>query len=117
MTKILQVVNLKLAVHQKSARVDVRLVRITTHSNRQLVQLTRQQNQLAEVLLQCANQSSSKDNELLEHLVKIGVEDDEGLFNAQTFLLENPTKIRVFYSFSVHHRKSVLMKMLQKAAK
>ncbi|KAL2553481.1 Uncharacterized protein Fot_07100 [Forsythia ovata] len=72
---------------------------------------------LAEVLLQCTNQSSSKDNELLEHLVEIGVEDDDELLNAQTFLLENPTKIRLFYSFSVHRRKRVLMKMLQNVAK
>ncbi|KAL2553473.1 Uncharacterized protein Fot_07092 [Forsythia ovata] len=71
---------------------------------------------LAEVLLQCTNQSSSKDNELLEHLVEIGVEDDDELLNAQTFLLENPTKIRLLYSFSVHRRKSVLMKMLQNAS-
>ncbi|KAL2521931.1 Dimethylaniline monooxygenase [Forsythia ovata] len=74
-------------------------------------------NRLAEVLLQCANQSSSKDNELLEHLVEIGVEDDDELLNAQTFLLENPTKMWVFYSFPVHRRKNVLMKMLQNATK
>ncbi|KAL2559906.1 Uncharacterized protein Fot_04645 [Forsythia ovata] len=74
-------------------------------------------NRLAEVLLQCANQSSSKDNELLEHLVEIGVEDDDELLNDQTFLLENPTKMWVFYSFPVHRRKNVLMKMLQNATK
>ncbi|KAL2483484.1 uncharacterized protein Fot_44928 [Forsythia ovata] len=74
-------------------------------------------NRLAEVLLQCVNQSSSKDNELLEHLVEIGVEDDDELLNAQTFLRENPTKMRVFYSFPVHRRKNVLMKMLQNATK
>ncbi|KAL2489668.1 alpha/beta hydrolase fold domain-containing protein [Forsythia ovata] len=51
-------------------------------------------NRLAEVLLQCVNQSSAKDNELLEHLIEIGVEDDDKLLNAQTFLLENPIKMR-----------------------
>ncbi|KAL2557925.1 hypothetical protein Fot_02664 [Forsythia ovata] len=43
-------------------------------------------NRLAEVLLQCGNQSSSKNNKLLEHLVQI---------NAQTFFLENPSKMRL----------------------
>lgn len=37
---------------------------------------------LAEVLLQCENQFSSKDNELLEHLVEITAADDDELLNA-----------------------------------
>ncbi|KAL2513774.1 Uncharacterized protein Fot_27745 [Forsythia ovata] len=94
------VANPKLAVHQKSARIEVKGT-----------------NRLAEVLLQCANQSSSKDNELLEHLVEIGVENDDELLNAQTLLLQNPTKLRVFYSFSVHRHESWLMKMFQNVAK
>ncbi|KAJ0094451.1 hypothetical protein Patl1_15832 [Pistacia atlantica] len=71
---------------------------------------------LGEVLLLCANKSSSKDNELLEHLVQIGIEDDGELLRAQTFLLENPTKLCVFYSFPAHRHKSILMKMLENAA-
>ncbi|KAJ0039090.1 hypothetical protein Pint_22688 [Pistacia integerrima] len=71
---------------------------------------------LGEVLLLCANKSSLKDNELLEHLVEIGIEDDGELLRAQTFLLENPTKLCVFYSFPAHRRKSILMKMLENAA-
>ncbi|KAJ0028352.1 hypothetical protein Pint_35606 [Pistacia integerrima] len=71
---------------------------------------------LGDVLLLCANKSSSKDNELLEHLVEIGIEDDDELLRAQTFLLENPTKLRVFYLFPAHRRKSILMKMLENAA-
>ncbi|KAJ0113246.1 hypothetical protein Patl1_02646 [Pistacia atlantica] len=71
---------------------------------------------LGDVLLLCANKSSSKDNELLEHLVEIGIEDDDELLRAQTFLLENPTKLRVFYSFPAHHHKSILMKMLENEA-
>ncbi|KAJ0049252.1 hypothetical protein Pint_16893 [Pistacia integerrima] len=37
---------------------------------------------LGDVLLLCANKSSSKDNELLEHLVEIGIEDDDELLRA-----------------------------------
>ncbi|KAL2554643.1 Uncharacterized protein Fot_08262 [Forsythia ovata] len=74
-------------------------------------------NRLAEVLLHCVNQSSSKDNELLEHLVEIGVKDDDELLNAKTFLLENPTKLQVFNSFLVHRRKNMLMRMFQNAEK
>ncbi|KAJ0080212.1 hypothetical protein Patl1_23398 [Pistacia atlantica] len=70
---------------------------------------------LGDVLLLCANKSSSKDNELLEHLVEIGIEDDDELLCAQTFLLENPTKLCVFYLFPVHRRKSILMKMPENA--
>ncbi|KAJ0040028.1 hypothetical protein Pint_27023 [Pistacia integerrima] len=68
---------------------------------------------LGDVFLLCANKSSLKDNELLEHLVEIGIEDDDKLERAQTFLLENPMKLRVFYSFPTHRRKSILMKMLE----
>ncbi|KAJ0051996.1 hypothetical protein Pint_03090 [Pistacia integerrima] len=76
----------------------------------------RETHNLGDVLLLCANKSSSKDNELLEHLVEIGIEDDDDddeLLRAQTFLLENPTKLHVFYSFPTHRRKSILMKMQQ----
>ncbi|KAJ0097742.1 hypothetical protein Patl1_27760 [Pistacia atlantica] len=69
-----------------------------------------------DVLLLCANKSSSKDNELLELLVEIGIEGDDELLRAQTFLLENPMKLRVFYSFPAHRRKSILMKMLENVA-
>ncbi|KAJ0048748.1 hypothetical protein Pint_15529 [Pistacia integerrima] len=37
---------------------------------------------LGDVLLLCANKSSLKDNELLEHLVEIGIEDDDELLHA-----------------------------------
>ncbi|KAJ0088955.1 hypothetical protein Patl1_32389 [Pistacia atlantica] len=37
---------------------------------------------LGDVLLLCTNKSSLKDNELLEHLVEIGIEDDDELLRA-----------------------------------